>query len=49
MADEEITLYYNRLRLDAIKEALGNQSQAVSEELYAKLDALYESVVPAEK
>lgn len=49
MADEEITLYYNRLRLDAIKEALGNQSQAVSEELYATLDALYESVVPAEK
>lgn len=49
MADEEITLYYNRLRLDAIKETLENQGQTVSEELYAKLDALYEAVVPAEK
>lgn len=49
MADEEITLYYNRRRLDALRVALEAQCQTLGEELYSKMDALYESLVSAQE
>ena len=46
MSDAKITLQYNKHRLKAIATALECQCQTVGEELYSKLDELYESVVP---
>lgn len=49
MPNENITLQYNRHRLKAIATALEFQCQTVGEELYSKLDELYESVVSVEE
>ena len=49
MADEEITLYYNEHRLDALRVNLSTQNRNLSQELYKALDRLYEQVVPADE
>ena len=49
MTDEEITLYYNENRLDALRVNLAIQNRNLSQELYKALDRLYEQVVPADE
>ncbi len=47
MTDEEITLYYNEYRLDALRINLVGQGRNLPQELYKALDRLYEQVVPS--
>ena len=46
MADIDITLYYNQLRLEAMERYLNAEGKRLEDELYPLVDALYEKLVP---
>lgn len=47
MNDIDITLYYNRYRLDAMERVLHSQGKSIEDAVYPMLDSLYEQFVPA--
>lgn len=49
MADVDITIYYNQERLNAMRRVLASQGKELEKAIYDQVDALYESVVPAQK
>lgn len=49
MHDEEIVLYYNEHRLDALRVNLAEQNTDLKKELYKMLEFLYEQTVPDEE
>lgn len=49
MADIDITIFYNQERLDAMRRVLAAQGMDLETAIYGQMDALYESVVPAQE
>lgn len=49
MADIDITIFYNQERLDAMRRFLSAQGMELEKAIYDQVDALYESVVPAQE
>lgn len=49
MADIDITIFYNQERLDAMRRILATQDTDLETAIYGQMDALYESVVPAQE
>lgn len=49
MADIDITIYYNQERLEAMRRILDAQGVDLETAIYGQMDALYESVVPAQE
>ena len=49
MADIDITIFYNQERLDAMRRILATQGMDLETAIYGQMDALYESVVPAQE
>ena len=47
MNDIDITLYYNRYRLDAMERVLHSQGKSIEDAVYPMLDSLYEQLIPA--